>query len=218
MKNPFSGFLFFTELISKDIYDIPKDEVISILDKLNKSAKNIYQLLVNLLEWASLQQGYMAFSPVSLNLKDITEKCVSEVNDIGIKKNINIQNHISSDIFVFADVRMLETIFRNLLTNAVKFTNKQGEINISVVQIPDNFIEICVSDTGIGMDDDIINKLFLINESVKRLGTDNEPSSGLGLLLSKELIEKNGGKLRVESKVNEGSKFYFTLPSKEIVK
>jgi PAS domain S-box-containing protein len=218
LKNPFSGFLFFTELISKDIYGIPKEEVKNILDKLNKSAKNIYQLLVNLLDWASLQQGHMIYSPISINLKNIVEKCIIDVNDIRIKKNISIQIDILPDIYVYSDVQMLETILRNLLTNAVKFTNKQGNINISAVNKPDNITEICVSDSGIGIDEDLMKKLFRINENIKRPGTEDEPSSGLGLLLSRGLIEKNSGALRIESKVGKGSKFYFTLPSKENAK
>ena len=120
---------------------------------------------------------------------------------------------VSDDIFVFADNHMLDSTIRNFLSNAIKFTPTGGKVIISAEIINDHEIEVKISDSGIGMTEELKKKLFLLNEKTSRPGTDGEPSTGLGLLLCKEFVEKNGGKIKAESLVGKGSSFYFSLPA-----
>jgi len=212
LRSPFSGFLFFTDLISKEIFEMPKSEIQDITKRLNNSAVNLYRMINNLLEWAMLQQGMNSFHPSSVNLFDTADSSVSEIQDLLTMKNLKLENNIERNFIIFADSQILKTVFRNLLSNATKFTNKNGTIIISADFLEGNIAEVCISDTGIGMDKNILNNIFKLNFKGKRKGTDGEPSTGLGLLLCSELVKRNGGNMRVESEVNKGSKFYFTVP------
>ena len=133
-------------------------------------------------------------------------------SNIALSKDITIQNTIASDIYVSCDIEITKTIFRNLISNAIKFTNSKGIVSISAKR-KDNFIVILIKDTGVGMSDDTISNLFKIDKQVSTIGTADEQGTGLGLLLCKELIEKQGGKIWLESEVNKGSSFYFMLTS-----
>jgi signal transduction histidine kinase len=128
------------------------------------------------------------------------------------KKGIEITTDIPDDTVVFADSNMLQAIIRNLVSNAIKYTNKGGRISLSVNATNDKNIGIAIQDTGIGMSNEMVDKLFRIDTNANRKGTDGEPSTGLGLLLCKEFVEKHGGKIWVDSEEGIGSTFYFTLP------
>jgi len=129
-------------------------------------------------------------------------------------KEIAISYDIPEDLSVFADRNMLESIIRNLSSNAVKFTPKGGSVYVSAKSMPDNSVEISIKDTGIGMGKDITDNLFRLDIDTSRKGTEDELSTGLGLIICKDFIEKHGGKLRVESEEGKGSTFYFTIPEK----
>jgi signal transduction histidine kinase len=133
------------------------------------------------------------------------------MNNNAKAKNISLNCEISDGLMVYADINMLNTVLRNLISNGIKFTNKNGNISIKAIQQSTD-IEITVNDTGIGMSEKTINKLFKISEKVSTLGTENENGTGLGLLLCKEFIEKHGGRIRVKSEVGKGSEFKFTIP------
>jgi signal transduction histidine kinase len=154
----------------------------------------------------------MEFKPEMLNLRKSINIVLDIVSVSARKKEIKIDNSVPDELEVFADLRMLESVVRNLTSNAVKFTPVGGKIYVSAVANINNCVEIKISDSGIGMDKILMSKLFIINEKTSRKGTEGEPSSGLGLLLCKEFIEKHGGIIRVESEEEKGSTFYFRLP------
>jgi PAS domain S-box-containing protein len=215
LKSPFNGFLGLTELMLTDLHNMTLDDIYGIAGELNKSSKNLYRLLTNLLEWSIMQGGSVSFNPEKLSLKHITDDSLKIFVEAAKRKNIEIEEHIDDDIFVNADKSMLETIIRNLISNGIKFSDAGGMVNFSALKKNDS-VEISVTDNGIGMNKDLIDNLFKIDKQTTRKGTENEPSTGLGLLLCKEFAEKHGGRISVESETGKGSKFTIFLPSEKL--
>jgi signal transduction histidine kinase len=219
LRSPFNGFLGLTEIMVEKLPTMSLDDIQKIALVLRNSATNLYRLLGNLLEWSRMQRGLTEFAPSTyLIMPKITESLMS-VLSIADKKGIPISYDIPEDIEVFADVNMFECIIRNLVSNAVKFSNKGEGIVVSAKICNDWFVEISVKDQGIGMNLEMINNLFRLDANTCRRGTENEYSTGLGLIICKDFIEKNGGKLSVESDPegisgDKGSTFSFTLPGK----
>jgi signal transduction histidine kinase len=211
LRGPISAFVSVTEILTDDIQSMSPDEIRDIMASMKYDASNIYKLLENLLEWSRLKRGVMEFSPVKIQLLKIITSAVESISLSANAKNILVDLSIPDDMEVIADVHMIETVARNLLSNAVKFTHEGGKITVSAVKGKYSDAEISISDSGIGMPPDLISKLFQISEKTSRLGTAGEPSSGLGLLLCKEFVEKHGGKISVESSQGKGSIFTFTL-------
>jgi len=214
LKGPLSAFLDATQILIKEIQNMSLEEIKDITINMKDSASNIYGLLENLLEWSRLKRGMMNFNPEIINVKRITTECLKVLKESASKKEIKITSYLPDNIEIYADSHMLETVVRNLVSNAIKFTPKSGEISLTATATEGNTIEIKVSDNGIGMPGALIYKLFLLNEKTNRLGTEGELSSGLGLLLCKEFIDKHGGKIWVESEEGKGSTFSFTIPGK----
>jgi len=211
LKGPLSAFLDATQILTEEIHKMPIEDIKEITISMKESASSIYGLLENLLEWSRLKRGRMEFSPEKLFVKQKITYCTEILKESARKKNITLNYSLAEELEVTADSHMFETIIRNLVSNAIKFTPKSGEIFISATKKPDNSTEIAVRDTGIGMNKEMISRLFLLNEKTNRNGTDGEPSTGLGLLLCKEFIDKQNGKIRVESEVGKGSTFSFSL-------
>jgi PAS domain S-box-containing protein len=213
LRSPFTSFLGFTEMLDEEIDILPKEELQTIISSMRKSASNLYQLLENLLEWSLLHREITKFEPLHTYLKPLVEGCIEVMHESVKKKNLILQVDIGILLKVNADIHMLQTIIRNLVSNAIKFTPRGGKIKISAIAGPETFVTISVSDTGIGMSPEIAETIFKIDTNNKTKGTEGEPSTGLGLILCKEFVEKHGGKIWVESKENEGSIFYFTINS-----
>jgi PAS domain S-box-containing protein len=211
LKNPFITLLGFSDLLLSDFTEISDEEKIYYITEMKKSAEVSHNLLQNLLQWSRSQTGRIEFNPQNLNLKDLVYLNSELIKASAEKKHVDVICDIPEDFFVFADDEMLKTIIRNLLTNALKFTGKGGKIGVSAIN-KDSQIEFCVSDTGIGMDENARNSLFKLDSSHSTAGTENEAGTGLGLILCKEFIEKHGCKIWVESELGKGSKFFFTLP------
>jgi PAS domain S-box-containing protein len=211
LKNPFNNILALSEILTEEIESLNADEIGEIAKNINKSAKITNKLLEDILMWARTQHGKIPFKPQKLNFADICKNILEILNPNAKAKNITINYSKSDQINVLADIDMLKTVLRNLVSNAIKFTNSGGSININAKGNPEN-VTISVSDNGIGLTRDNIIKLFDISEIVTTTGTANETGTGLGLLLCKEFVEKNGGKIWVESEVGKGSDFMFTLP------
>jgi signal transduction histidine kinase len=210
LRSPFNGILGFSELLieNRKKFDDAKTE--KYLKVINSLAKNTLNLLDNLLQWAKTQTGQIIYKPEKTNLTSTIKEVVEAFSSIAKNKNI-ILNHIHSDpIEVFTDVNMLKVVLRNLISNALKFTNPGGRIELSAIQNKNN-IEITISDNGVGMDEDTLNKLFKINNTLTTTGTAAEKGSGLGLILCKEFVEKLRGEIWVESILGKGSSFKFTL-------
>jgi len=212
LRSPFNGFLGLTEMMADGLQHMTLEEMQSMAIAMRNSAANLFRLLGNLLEWSRMQRGMTTFCPeMFLLMSRISESTVLAI-DAADKKNISVSFDIPEDIKVFADIEMVSAIMRNLLTNAVKFTPRGGSIFVSAKSGPDNLVEISVKDTGIGMNQHMIDNLFRLDVNANRKGTDGEASTGLGLVISKDFVEKNGGQLWVESEEGIGSTFSFTLP------
>lgn len=212
LRSPFKGFLGLTQIMTEELPDLTRDEILGIAVSMQKSTTNLFQLLENLLEWARMQQGLIPFDPKPVELLPEVEGSTIVILESAKGKKIEITYDIPKDLAVFADSKMLQFVIRNLVSNAVKFTHKGGKINVSAKVKDNNRVEISIKDSGIGMNNAMVDHLFRLDSQIKRNGTEGEPTSGLGLTLCKEFIEKQGGKIEVESIERKGSIFYFTIP------
>jgi signal transduction histidine kinase len=215
LRGPLSAFVAATQIITEEVQSMSIEAIRDITDSMKTSATNIYSLLENLLEWSRLRRGGMDFIPAKLNLKKKIVECIEVLSESAHKKRIEIEIFVPNELEVMADNHMFESVIRNLISNAIKFTVAGGKVIISAFPNNDHSIEVKISDTGIGMTPELKNKLFQISEKTNRPGTDGEPSTGLGLLLCKEFIEKHEGKIWVESEVGKGSTFSFSINSIE---
>jgi len=213
LKSPFNGLLGLTEVLESKYDALPQEEVKQLITLLKQTARNSYSLLEDLLQWSRIQIKSMEYKPEVFNMATKTEKVIQTLDTSIKNKNINLENKITSDTFVFADEKSAEAVLRNLISNAIKFTNNGGNITLEAKEKDKEFI-FSVSDNGIGMAKNTIDKLFSITEKISVRGTNNEMGTGLGLVLCKEFIEKNNGRIWVESEVGKGSNFYFSLPGK----
>jgi len=212
LRSPVNGFLGLTNLLEEELENLSTLQIKEIATALNTSAIKVSDLLNDLLEWSLLQRGLTVLNPVSVPIAQIAVQCASTISEQAKAKNIEVAVNIPSELMVIADIHALQVVLRNLLTNAVKFTAKNGRVTVSALSHDKNYVKISVLDTGIGIDPELLAKMFKVNEKTSRKGTEGEPSSGLGLILCKEFIEKQKGQIGVESTEGEGSTFYFTLP------
>jgi two-component system sensor histidine kinase/response regulator len=211
LKNPLAGFVGLTEMVSFRIEKFSTDELKHYLDLMHNSAGQLNELLSNLLEWARLQMGNIEFKPDSNNLFDLVEKIVGLQNSNITAKSINVSVKMPSNLGFVFDLYMLETVLRNLITNAVKFTKENGSVVIAANMINNNIV-ISVKDSGIGMPPPLAKKIFSLKEVVSRKGTSGEASTGLGLILCKSFVEKNNGSIWFETEAGMGSTFFVSLP------
>jgi signal transduction histidine kinase len=198
-------------MIREEVESFSKDHIREMATSIHTSAGSIIQLLQGLMEWSQLQRGNISYNPQPLLLHPLINKSIKVLMETAKAKSITVISTIPETISVLADNNMLESVCRNLISNAIKFTPKGGQIEIEASESGLNTILIAVKDDGIGMSRDILDKLFSLSAKINRKGTEGELSSGLGLILCKELIEKQGGKVWAESEENKGSTFYFTL-------
>jgi len=212
LRSPLSAFVSATQLITEEIQTMDLADIRDITLSMKTSAANIYNLLENLLEWSLMKRGGVDFSPKTFNLKKKTEVCINVLSESAGKKQIDIIISIPDDIEILADIHMFDTIIRNLVSNAIKFTPAGGKIKVDAEYDKDYNTIIKISDSGIGMTNELKDKLFILNEKTSRSGTEGEPSTGLGLLLCKEFVDKHNGRLWVESEEGKGSAFSFLIP------
>jgi len=213
LKNPFHTVMGYSWLLSNDYELFTEEERRKFASDINQSTNNIFRLLQNLLEWSKSQTGRLVFTPKEIEFKRILENSVSVLRSLADQKNIVLKPDYNEDLILFADPLMIETVLRNLINNAIKFTPEDGLIEITANQI-ENHISICVKDSGIGISEEDAHNLFQIDSTVKRKGTNDEDGSGLGLILCKEFVHKNNGTIWVKSSLGSGSSFFFTVPAK----
>lgn len=211
LKSPLTGLLGFTNILVEEYDLLSEDERREFIGHSNQATKNLMALLENLLEWSRIQIGSIAFSPELVNLKKVFEEIISLFEQNAKNKSINLMMNIEDAANIFADINMLNTILRNLISNGIKFTKPGGTVKLSAKQF-DNSVKIFVEDTGVGINSENLKKLFKIDSSFSTPGTEKERGTGLGLMLCKELIEKNNGKIEVESTPGKGTTFILTLP------
>jgi len=212
LRSPFSSILGFTDLLLTEP-DLPKEKQNQYINFIQESAKNMLSLVNSLLDWTRLQTGRIEFIAEKLNASGIIEKAFQMLTGAAMKKNIELVNEVSKELSVHADSNLLLQVFNNLISNAIKFTNEGGKITTSAKPLVDKKqIEFSVSDTGIGIKEEDIGKLFTVATKHTTTGTAGEKGSGLGLSLCKEIVEKHGGEISVESKYGYGTTFKFTIP------
>ncbi|MCX6277846.1 MAG: DUF3365 domain-containing protein [Bacteroidetes bacterium] len=213
LRSPFNSFLGLTKIMAEELPSLSMDEIQKIAVNMRNSASNLFQLLENLLQWAMIRQGLFPENLNIIQLRPIVYNIIAMNTDAIQSKNILVSFDIPDDVAVVANRNMLQTALRNLISNAVKFTAKEGKISLSAKKANDKTIEISIQDSGIGMNPEMVENLFRLDVQTSRTGTEGEPSSGLGLLLCKEFIEKMGGRIWIESEAGRGSTFSFSLPS-----
>ena len=214
LKNPFNTLLGFSKLLFENAPNYTTDQIQQYAQIMNHTAKQSYALLENLMQWAKSQTEKIKIIPRNSSMNELLSITIPIVNGSALKKNITIESNISTEDIVYADNSLTATILRNLLTNAIKFTHANGKITVST-QRKDIFLEVSITDTGVGIEPMNIDKLFRIDSKVTSHGTDNEEGTGLGLILCKEFVEKQGGTIWAISEVGKGSTFTFTLPLAE---
>lgn len=211
LKGPFNSILGYLELLTENIHTCDINDIESQLSIINNSAQSVYNLLEAILLWINSESGKLPFEPQILNIKNIYFDILETLKPYANTKAISIEYLGEENFTVFADPNMFKTILRNLVSNSIKFTNKGGQITINT-QKSESDIIISISDNGIGISVELQSKLFNISQIHTSKGTADEGGTGLGLLLCKEFVNKNGGEIWVESELGKGSTFKFTVP------
>ncbi|MBS4060708.1 MAG: hypothetical protein KG029_09935 [Bacteroidetes bacterium] len=211
LKNPFNVMLGLTELLYEDFGSFTPKEQKELLQTVGKSTRELYNLLENLLSWSMAQRGKIVYTTEKIDLSKIVNETVFLLTEQAKQKNIELQSAVSPGLAALADKNSISTVLRNFISNAIKFTPLGGSIIITSDD-SEAMISISVSDTGVGISEENIQKLFRIDEQFKTTGTAKEKGTGLGLVLCSEFIQANGGAISVKSKLGKGSTFTFSLP------
>jgi signal transduction histidine kinase len=212
LKNPFGLLVSISEMLVESYEDFSETERFGFLKDIKKSSNQIYNLLENLLQWARSQTGRIDFHQDKLPAARLVEEIRSILQPSADKKGVDISSDIGEDIIIYADPNMIQFILRNMISNAIKFTDDGGDIVISARK-EDDKVRFNVTDTGVGMSEEVRSGLFKIDQNVRRTGTRDEKGTGLGLIVSKEFIERHGGEISVRSEEGSGSTFSFTIPA-----
>ncbi len=216
LKGPFNSLLGYSEFLINYWDNQTEEKRKEFVKTINLQSDRLYRMLENLLDWSRMQLGKMELQPVKIKLHLLTASNLLILKPLAEKKKIELHLDVPKNTSAYGDSNMISTVIRNLISNAVKFTHPEGEIRItcrSDYQNKDgNFHEITVSDTGVGISDENIAKLFRIDGHFSTYGTEKEVGTGLGLILCKEFVEKNDGRLWVTSEDGQGSNFSFTVP------
>lgn len=213
LKNPFTSLIGTSELLYDNISRMSNGDIHKLALILNDSAKSGYAILQNLLDWSRSQTGLLKYNPEILNLNKLIEENISNLHLFATNKEIYFIYKPEKVTTIFSDNGMINTILRNLLSNSIKFSHRGGTVIIITREDPNEFT-VSIADKGIGISRENIEKLFKLDTKYAMIGTENEQGTGLGLKLSKEMVEKEGGRIWVESTVNQGSTFFFTIPKK----
>jgi signal transduction histidine kinase len=211
LKSPFNGILGFSRLLTEKAQNADFLKVQQYAEIIHDSSEKYMELLTNLFEWSNQQRGGSQFKPVPFNLPDLMMEIEMLYMEASQKKQIRLINQLPDQLEIYADESMVGTVLRNLISNALKFTNPGGEI-LFTARSTDSFVEVCIKDNGVGIHPEMAKKLFHVEQYHSTPGTQNETGTGLGLNLCKEFVAKHGGQIWVKSKKQEGSAFYFTIP------
>lgn len=224
LKGPFLPLLGNAEILANMALELDRQDVQAMSQTIHRSAERVLDLLNNLLQWSRLQMGRMEYKPIELDIQQIAQRNLQLLGDNAKEKQITLINQITEPCFIWGDIYMVDTIFRNLISNAVKFTHQHGTVTVSAKIQPKSLLEktkatmleLIVEDNGVGLDADHQAKIFTIGTHHTTLGTAQEKGTGLGLIMCREMVERNGGTIWVNSEAGQGSRFTFTLPLIEI--
>jgi PAS domain S-box-containing protein len=211
LKSPFNAIIGFADLIIKHLDQLDKEELLQGVTTIHNASTHIFKLLENLLTWAQNQSGKINFSPEILNLRKQILKTISTIESVAKNKSISIKMNIDNECRIFADENMFDTVIRNLVSNAIKYSFKGTEITITATET-DQQVQISIADQGVGINPERLSAIFEIDKRSNTTGTDNEQGTGFGLILCKEFINRHQGKIWVESTPGVGSIFTFSLP------
>lgn len=213
LRSPFNAIIGFSDLMIKNFHQLDEETFLKGLKIIESASNHAYKLLENLLIWARNQTEKSQFSPEMLNLSQLVHEALKTIESTAVHKNISFSTSINKNLQVFADRNMLDSIIRNLVTNAIKFSFKEGKVRIKAI-LTENGVCISVSDKGIGISSDRLASIFEIDKHTNTNGTENELGSGLGLILCKDFVTRHNGEIWIESTLNKGTKVSFTLPLK----
>jgi signal transduction histidine kinase len=213
LKNPFFNIQGLSELIIEELPAMNRVELETKIKLINSISHSTFSMLEDLLLWTRSQSGKIEFNPHRIDFVKTCKSVIENLKPGALQKNITISCHESNELFLDGDEEMLKIVLGNLISNAIKFTNPGGNVEITLTKTPES-VAVIVSDNGVGIPDEIQKDLFDISNKISTSGTNNEKGTGLGLLLCKEFVEKHGGNISVESIEGQGSKFKFTLPVK----
>ena len=213
LRTPFSSILGFTDFLLSDDPDITDEKREQYVGYIQESAKSMLGLVNSLLDYTRLQTGKIKFEPERINARSVVEKSIQILSGAALQKKIELVSNLDRDFFIHADEGLILQVFNNLISNAIKFTNADGHIILNAqVDIEKRHVKFSVEDSGVGMKNEDITKLFKVDAKFTTPGTAGEKGSGLGLSLVADIVRKHGGDIWVESEVGKGSKFYFTIP------
>lgn len=212
LKNPFNSIIGFSGLLKESAKDKDYEAVLEYSDIINRSSQSVYDLLLNLIEWSRSQTGRLTYKPEKLSFINLLKNNLLLFEEAAEKKSITVETETIPDDQVLADEFMISSVLRNLISNAIKFTPKGGKITVSTKKTGDHLL-VSIQDNGVGIPEKHMDQIFNLGKNFSTKGTDDEKGTGLGLLLSKEFIEKHHGKIWVESEENKGSAFRFIIPA-----
>lgn len=213
LRNPFNGILGFLSILKNDYETLSEKERIEYIGHVNTSANVVFKLLDRLLQLSRLQDGRYKFTPECINVKEIAQQIIHLQQTNAANKRVELILNVNDDVFAFADKASFDTVLRNIVDNGIKFTSAGGKVIIEASNINKDVV-ISITDEGVGMEQSDIANIFKLDKKTLSIGTNNEKGTGLGLFVSKEMIEKMGGKIFVESELGKGSKFVIVLPRK----
>jgi len=211
LRNPMSVMISFTDLLEEEFEQYSQEEIMTIITNLNKASRDGLHTLDNLSLWAKSKTGKLALKPQQLSLITLATEAVNMLKSNAMEKQIDLRTEIPPEMSCFADVDLVSIILKNFLSNAIKFTHEGGTVILSAFQEA-GMVSLCITDTGIGMKKEAVNHLFNTEIPHCTSGTADETGSGIGLILCKLLVEKQGGSIRVDSEEGKGSRFCFSLP------
>jgi PAS domain S-box-containing protein len=212
LRTPFSSILGFTDLLLQDD-ELTNEEKRQYITFIQDSSKTMLSLVNSLMDWTRLQTGRIKFEPEKTDVRDIVQKSFASLSGFAMQKNINLIDTINSELFLFVDQNLVLQVFNNLISNSLKFTEQNGMISVSAIQSESaRFIQLTVKDNGVGIGKDNLHKIFNVDAKFTSEGTAGEKGTGLGLSLVKDIVEKHGGTIWVESERGQGTEFKFTLP------
>lgn len=212
LKSPFNAILGFADILNTDVDELSPEQIKEITSDIYNTGISTLKLLDNLLQWSMIETGNLSWRPKRLHLHQVVENVLNLLSGTAFHKKITLVNEVDLEVNVYGDLIMLESVLQNIINNAIKFSHLGAKVTISCTQEDNDLIRIMVTDTGVGMNQEQMNRLFDMEYTATRPGTNGERGTGLGLLLCKEFVHKNGGSLKVESRLDEGSQFSFTIP------
>lgn len=214
LRSPFNSLLGFAFLLKQKLHSFSKEKVENMVDCIYTSAQKAFELLEDTLLWANVQSKKITYLPDLINASEVIAEVAGILEPVAKAKKIKIQYFCDTDLNVTLDVYMFKAILRNLVSNSIKFTNRGGVIKILALQDNKETI-VKVTDNGVGIEPEVLEKIFHFTTLQSTPGTENESGTGLGLLLCKEFVDKHNGKIWIESKVNEGTTVSFSIPEVE---